>query len=38
MYDKYQVQNGDTLSSIAKKFNTSELNIMDLNNIPFTDL
>lgn len=38
MYDKYCVHNGDTLTSIAKKFNTKESTILDLNNIPFSDL
>lgn len=37
MYDKYLIQQGDNLSSIAKKFNTKESIIMELNNIPFPD-
>lgn len=38
MYDKYLVQEGDTLSTIANKFNTNENTIMDLNNIAFPDM
>lgn len=38
MYDKYLVKHGDDLTSIAKKFNTKENIIMDLNNIPFPDM
>lgn len=38
MYDKYLIQPGDDISSIAKKFNTKENIIMDLNNIPFPDM
>lgn len=38
MYDKYLIKPGDDLSSIAKKFNTKESIIMDLNNIPFPDM
>lgn len=38
MYDKYLIRQGDTLNSIADKFNTTESIIMDLNNIPFPDL
>ncbi len=38
MYDKYLIQPGDDISSIAKKFNTKESIIMDLNNIPFPDM
>lgn len=38
MYDKYLIQQGDNLNSIAKKFNTKESIIMDLNNIPFPDM
>ena len=38
MYDKYLIRYGDTLSSIAKKFNTKENIIMELNNIPFPDM
>lgn len=32
MYDKYLIQHGDDLTSIAKKFNTDEFHIMDINN------
>lgn len=38
MYDKYLIKQGDTLNSIAKKFNTNERIILDLNNIPFPDM
>lgn len=38
MYDKYLIRYGDTLSKIAKKFNTEETTIMELNNIPFPDM
>ncbi len=38
MYDKYLIQPGDDIKSIAKKFNTKESIIMDLNNIPFPDM
>ena len=38
MYDKYLIQQGDDITSIAKKFNTKESIIMDLNNIAFPDM
>lgn len=38
MYDKYLIRTGEDLTSIAKKFNTKESIIMDLNNIPFPDM
>jgi len=38
MYDKYLIKEGDTLSKIAKKFNTQENIIMEINNIPFPDM
>ena len=38
MYDKYLIRYGDTLSTIAEKFNTEERTIMELNNIPFPDM
>lgn len=38
MYDKYLIRYGDTLTKIAKKFNTNESIIMELNNIPFPDM
>lgn len=38
MYDKYLIKQGDTLQSIATKFNTSEDMIIDLNNISFPDM
>lgn len=37
MYDKYLIQRGDTLKSIAEKYNTSPETILDLNNIAFQD-
>lgn len=37
MYDKYLIQHGDTLRSIADKFNTKESILMDINNMPFQD-
>ncbi len=38
MYDKYLIKQGDTLNTIAKKFNTKESVILELNNIPFSDM
>ncbi len=38
MYDKYLIQKGDDISSIARKFHTKESIILDLNNIPFPDM
>lgn len=38
MYDKYLIQSGDSLETIAKKFNTKEDIILELNNIPFPDM
>lgn len=38
MYDKYLIEKNETLSSIAKKFNTKEEILMDLNNMPFSDM
>lgn len=38
MYDKYLIENNETLTSIAKKFNTKEEILMDLNNMPFADM
>lgn len=38
MYDKYLVKHNDNLTTIAKKFNTKESIILDLNNIPFPDM
>ena len=37
MYDKYLIGKGEDIRSIAKKFNTKESIIMDLNNMPFED-
>ena len=38
MYDKYLIRYGDDLSKIAKRFNTTEKNILEINNIPFPDM
>ncbi len=38
MYDKYLIKDGENLSDIAKRFNTKESIILDLNNIPFPDM
>lgn len=38
MYDKYLIQQGDSLTTIAKKFHTKENIILELNNIPFPDM
>ncbi len=38
MYDKYLIKSGEDISDIAKKFNTKESIIMELNNIPFPDM
>ncbi len=38
MYDKYLIKQDDDLTKIAKKFNTKESIIMELNNIPFKDM
>lgn len=38
MYDKYLIQHGDTIESIASKFNTREDIIKDLNNLPYDDM
>ena len=35
MYDRYVVQNNDTLNSIAIKFNTTPNNILDINNFSY---
>ena len=37
MYDKYLIKHGEDLKTIAKKFNTEESVILELNNIPFSD-
>lgn len=37
MYEKYLVEKGDTIESIANKFNTLKSTILDINNIPFDD-
>ena len=37
MYDKYSVKPGETLQSIAKKFNTQEAYLKDINNIYIND-
>ena len=38
MYDKYLIKQGDTLDSIADRFNTTEAIILDLNNIAYPDM
>lgn len=38
MYKIYKVKNGDTLESIARKFNTSVNNIRDINGIDYISL
>lgn len=38
MYDKYLIRYGDDLSKIAKRFNTTEKTILEINNIPFPDM
>ena len=37
MYDKYLITKDEDIRSIAKKFNTTESILMDLNNMPFRD-
>ena len=37
MFDKYKVLDGDTVESIAKKFNTEKRVIMDYNNMYYED-
>ena len=37
MYDKYLIQQDDTLSTIANRFKTNETTIKDINNMPFDD-
>ena len=37
MFIKYIIQNNDDLETIAKKFNTTPNNILDINNIAFPD-
>ena len=37
MYDKYLIKDGDSLQTIADRFNTTEEIIKDLNNIPYDD-
>lgn len=38
MFDRYEIKSGDSLSSIAKKFNTTESMIKDINNIAYPDM
>ena len=33
MYDRYLIQPGEDINSIAKKFNIDEFTLMDINNI-----
>ena len=37
MYDKYLIEKGENINSIAKKFYTNESVLMEINNIPFPD-
>ena len=37
MYDKYLIEKGEDINSIAKKFLTKESILMEINNIPFPD-
>ena len=37
MYDKYLIEKGENIETIAKKFFTSESVLMEINNIPFPD-
>ena len=37
MYDKYLIEKGEDINSIAKKFLTKESVLMEINNIPFPD-
>lgn len=38
MFDRYEIKSGDSLSSIAKRFNTTESMIKDINNIAYPDM
>ena len=37
MFDQYRLEPGDTLKSVAKKFDTNESTLKDLNNIYYLD-
>lgn len=37
MFDQYRLKPGDTLQSVAKKFQTNESTLKDLNNIYYSD-
>lgn len=37
MYDKYLIKKDEDIRSVAKRFNTTESILMDLNNMPFRD-
>lgn len=37
MYDKYLIEKGENINTIAKKFFTNESVLMEINNIPFPD-
>ena len=37
MFDQYRLKPGDTLKSVAKKFDTNESTLKDLNNIYYSD-
>lgn len=38
MFDRYEIKKGDSLSSIAKKFNTTVNMLADINNIDYPDM
>ena len=38
MYDRYTIKRGDNLYDIARRYNTTVINLMDLNNLTSTNL
>lgn len=38
MFEKYTIQNGESLASIAKKFDTDVNMLLDINNISYEDM
>jgi LysM repeat protein len=38
MFDKYLIQNNDTLTNLAERFKTTPQNILDINNIAYPDM
>lgn len=38
MFEKYTIQNGESLTSIAKKFDTNVNMLLDINNISYEDM